>query len=518
MQLIVPMSGVGQRFKDKGYKLPKPFIEISGKPIVQHVIEMFPGVEEVLFIVNADHFKDEELDIGSRLSKLCPNANIAVVEPHKFGPAWAILQASEYVNQDLPVVVNYCDFACTWDFLSFREELESGIDGLIATYSGFHPHMLRNTQYAFLKLNEFGNLIEIQEKLPFTSSPMSEPASSGTYGFGSGNILLDAIRNQISNNDSFNNEYYSSLTYKNMITSGKVIKSFQIDKFFQWGTPEDFQDFKSQKDFFTYKNKKEPSNFDVDRIEILAAGAGRRFADAGYKEIKPFLPLGDGFLGLQAMEALGIPTNSQGILLQESQLNSKHHVSILESKEINIREVSGLTKGQAESALISLSSELNGDCIVGTCDSLIFPSNTYRLPKKPRTIGVWVTPPSEFALTHPKQFGWVDLGVDGVVLQSWVKEEPPLSQEKYVITGTFYFGDVPSSVELLKSFLINGSTVNGEYYLDSLLEYAKQEDFQVIGLIPEWFISLGTPDEYETYIYWQNVFEQRSDLLVKDDY
>ena len=32
MQLVVPMSGVGQRFKDKGYKLPKPFIEISGKP------------------------------------------------------------------------------------------------------------------------------------------------------------------------------------------------------------------------------------------------------------------------------------------------------------------------------------------------------------------------------------------------------------------------------------------------------------------------------------------------------
>lgn len=346
MQLIVPMSGVGQRFKDKGYRVPKPFIEISGKPIVQHVVEMFPGIEEVLFIVNADHFKDIELDIESRLSKICPNAKIAVIEPHKFGPAWAILQASEYVNIDSPVVVNYCDFACTWDFTSFREELESGIDGLIATYSGFHPHMLRNTQYAYLRLDEFGNLIEIQEKLPFTSTPMSEPASSGTYGFGNGNILLGAIRKQISNNDSFNNEYYSSLTYKNMITFGKVIRSFQIDKFFQWGTPEDFQDFKSQKDFFTYKNKKVTPKLDVDRIEILAAGAGRRFAEAGYKEIKPFLPLGNSFLGLQAMEVLGVPSNSQGILLQESQLHSKYHVAILESKEINIREVSGLTKGR----------------------------------------------------------------------------------------------------------------------------------------------------------------------------
>ena len=46
MQLIIPMSGIGQRFMEKGYKVPKPLIPISGKPMVQHVIEMFPDVEE----------------------------------------------------------------------------------------------------------------------------------------------------------------------------------------------------------------------------------------------------------------------------------------------------------------------------------------------------------------------------------------------------------------------------------------------------------------------------------------
>ncbi len=516
MQLVIPMSGVGQRFKDKGYKLPKPFIEISGKPIVQHVVDMFPGIEDVLFIVNRDHFEDKELKIESRLTKIYSKAEIAVIEPHKFGPAWAILQASEHIKQESPVVVNYCDFACTWDFSAFREELETGIDGLIATYSGFHPHMLRNTQYAYLKLNELGNLIEIQEKLSFTSNPMEEPASSGTYGFGTGKILLDAIKNQISSGDSYNKEYYSSLTYRNMIASGQVIKSFQIEKFFQWGTPEDFEDFKHYKDFFTFKLHRKSSNIDVDRIEILAAGAGKRFADAGYKDIKPFLPLGDSFLGLQAMEALGGPSNSKGILLQRSQLTSKHHVEILESNEIWIREVKGLTKGQADSALISLSSGLSGNCIVGTCDSLVFPKNSDLLPKMIKTIGVWVTKPSEFAIKSPEQFGWVSLDTNGNVSESWIKDEPPFPREKFVISGTFYFGDVLGSIELLKSYLKNGSSVNGEYYLDSLLEYAKQNSWVVIGLIPDWFVSLGTPDEYETYRYWESTFESRRDLLVND--
>ena len=517
MQLIIPMSGVGQRFKEKGYKLPKPLIPISGRPMVQHVVEMFPGVEDILFIVNKEHFADLELNLEAKLQKIAPNAEIKVIEPHKLGPAWAIQESSECIKLDVPVVVNYCDFACTWDFDAFREKLHSGIDGLIATYSGFHPHMLRNNQYAYLMLDESGNLIQIQEKLPFTALPMNEPASSGTYGFGSGQILLDAVKAQIINDDSYNQEYYSSLTYKNMINSGKIVKNFEIKKFFQWGTPEDYMDFKSQKDFFTYKCNRDQINIEVDRIEILAAGAGKRFMGTRYTEIKPFLPVGESFLGLQAMEALGTPLISKGILLQESQLTSKHHVKMLESNNIKIRTVNGLTKGQADSALISLESESSGNCIIGTCDSMVFPKEVGLLPGRGKTLGVWVTRPSEFAIRHPKQFGWVTLDSNSLVLDSWVKEEPSTQNERFVITGTFYFGDELDSINLLKAFLAQGDTVNNEYYLDSLLEFAKQKNWQVYGLLPEWFISLGTPDEYETYIYWEELFNARPDLLVADD-
>ena len=165
MQLVIPMSGIGERFKDAGYVLPKPLLRISGKPMVQHVVEMFPGVEDVLFIVNRDHYNDLALNLKDQLLEIAPNAEIAVIDNHKFGPVWAIERAREFIKLNVPVVVNYCDFACIWNFPSFREKLQSGIDGLIATYSGFHPHMLRNAQYAYLRLDEFENLVEIQEKL-----------------------------------------------------------------------------------------------------------------------------------------------------------------------------------------------------------------------------------------------------------------------------------------------------------------------------------------------------------------
>ena len=45
VQLVIPMSGIGKRFLEAGYYDPKPLIEVDGKPIIAHVLDMFPGVE-----------------------------------------------------------------------------------------------------------------------------------------------------------------------------------------------------------------------------------------------------------------------------------------------------------------------------------------------------------------------------------------------------------------------------------------------------------------------------------------
>jgi NDP-sugar pyrophosphorylase family protein len=43
MQVVIPMSGFGERFRRAGYAVPKPLIEIVDKPIIAHVVEMFPS-------------------------------------------------------------------------------------------------------------------------------------------------------------------------------------------------------------------------------------------------------------------------------------------------------------------------------------------------------------------------------------------------------------------------------------------------------------------------------------------
>ena len=76
MQIIIPMSGFGERFRRAGYSVPKPLIEIDGKPIVAHVIDMFPGELDFIFICNQDHLNNPDYHMESILRRYCPTGRV----------------------------------------------------------------------------------------------------------------------------------------------------------------------------------------------------------------------------------------------------------------------------------------------------------------------------------------------------------------------------------------------------------------------------------------------------------
>jgi len=55
MQVVIPMSGFGERFRAAGYVVPKPLIAVEGKPIIAHVIDLFPGETDFIFVCNQEH-------------------------------------------------------------------------------------------------------------------------------------------------------------------------------------------------------------------------------------------------------------------------------------------------------------------------------------------------------------------------------------------------------------------------------------------------------------------------------
>ena len=509
-QLVIPMSGLGERFQRSGYQIPKPLILVDGKPIISHVLDMYPDWDDVVFVVNEEHLDVKAWNLEGTLKSLRPEGTIVPIAKHKNGPAWAVKQAAPYIDKARPVVANYCDFTCRWNHEEFEKKLNSGIHGLIATYTGFHPHMLRSTAFAYVK-KQSNRVVDIQEKQPWTLNPFSEEASSGTYAFGSGQIMLDAINEQIESGDSLNGEFYLSLTYKSMLKQGMNVETFLIEHFMQWGTPADLQDYEYWSETLKKLSKSKFSKTNRFQSLLLAAGEGRRFADQGYLLPKPLIEVTGSPMVGQVARGLG---TSQVSVLSRSDLHNVDQLDeYLEENSYQILHVDSVTSGQAESALLGLqqmnSNDENKPLFIGACDALMIPDKELdNLEIASNEIWVWSKQNYRPGAINPMAYGWVKSGSKSdLLVESAVKTLTSASDQWQVITGTFTFGDKKSAESLLKDFLESGERVNGESYLDSILDFALQRKWIVRVKHPEFFVSLGTPEELKTVIYWQKCMD-----------
>jgi NDP-sugar pyrophosphorylase family protein len=514
--LVVPMTGISSRFTAAGYDRPKFLLEADGQLVIDHVIDMYPGWDDVVFICNAIHLDDPRFDLEGHLLRRRPRATVVRVDRPALGPGDAVLHARQHIAPDLPVVVNYCDFTAYQDSDLLAERLTSGeLDGIIPVYTGGHPHMAHSTSYAYVRMDG-DRVVDIQEKQPWTDDPSTEFASSGTYAFASGRLLLDSLEQQIAEGHLLKGEYYLSLTYKPLLARGGRVEVLELQHFMQWGTPQDFEEYRDASRAiagWTAPRLRPASDGAVATPSarvVLASGAGQRFRDAGYTLPKPALPLA----GRPVIEhaLAGLPGEETVVVTRE---DLEDHGAVAElTTRIDARLVSlpGLTQGQAESALRGLEAvSADGPVTVGACDAL--PTVGREAVERalatagPDGLIVWLARPYHAAARRPEQYGWADLDAQGAVVDSWLKARPA-DPTAGVMIGTFTFGSRDGGRRAIESLMADDERINGEFYLDSLVARVAAAGHPVVGLLVDGFSSVGTPAEYEALRYWQSCFHK----------
>jgi NDP-sugar pyrophosphorylase family protein len=517
MHIVIPMSGVGARFQAAGYKDPKPLILADGMPIIEHVVNLFPGETKFTFICNEEHLKTTAM--RSVLQRIAPSGTIVGIAPHKHGPVFAVLQAQDLIDDDEEIIVNYCDFGTYWDYQDFLHHTRSrGAAGAIPAYKGFHPHMLGKTNYAFIKdTNQW--MEAIKEKEPFTNNRMQEYASNGTYYFARGAYVKKYFAQAMQHNLSINSEFYVSLVYNLLVQDQLPVSVYEIQHMLQWGTPQDLEEYHNWSHYFGQLAKAPTQAQAVEKRStnlIPLAGRGKRFSDDGYRLPKPLIPVSGKPMIIQAAASLPPAESQTFVCLREHLQTSALEKALLEEyPAAHVIGINSVTEGQACTCAIGLANtDQNAPITIGACDnSMLYDAAAYEKLRTNPTVDaiIWTFKNHPSAKANPQMYGWVAADEQGKATTVSVKK--PISQtpeNDHAIVGTFYFKKAAYFSAGLSSLYKNNIRVNNEFYVDSLCSELIRLGLNVHVFEVDFYVCWGTPNDLRTFNYWQSFFHKCS--------
>ena len=231
LNVLIPMAGLGSRFKEKGYTYPKPLIEINGKPMIQVVVENLAIDANFIFIVQKEH--REKYNLDSMLKLITNKCQIVETSELTEGAACTTLLAKKFINNNSQLLIANSDQFIEWDPLKVMYNFTSQkVDGGILTFKATHP------RWSFAKINKNNIVSEVAEK-----KPISDNATVGVYFWNKGSEYVKYAEQMIKKNIRTNNEFYVCPVYNEAIADNKIIRSFEISKMWGLGTPEDLDTF-----------------------------------------------------------------------------------------------------------------------------------------------------------------------------------------------------------------------------------------------------------------------------------
>ena len=501
------MSGMSSRFAAAGYTIPKFMIEVDGKRVIEHIVELYPQDSEFLFIINEDHAKDQELvDYLDELD--IDRLSICSVPVHKKGPVYSIKEFEHHIEDDEQVVVNYCDFSMKWDYDAFEQFVnDNQCDGCVVCYTGFHPHMLGSDNYAFCQVDVHHQISEIREKEPFTDNKMTEFASTGTYYFKKGSYVKKYFKELIERDINIKGEYYVSLVHNLLIEDGLTNLVYEIPHMLQWGTPLDLDMYQKWSDYYrrVMEGQKEVTIPNCVTAFPMA-GFGSRFRQEGYWVPKPCIEVNGHYMMDRALRCL--PKTERVVLGARTE-----HRDLLPLHDYgDVVWLDEVLPGQAcTTERILREIEPDKSFLVSACDNgVLYDADKFLelVNDEDNDIIVWSYRNNYTTHYNPNAYSWLDVNGEDIITNVNVKKftgDNPL--DKHAITGTMFFRNKDIYLNSLAKLYEKNTRTNGEFYIDNLLNEAIEVGYIVRNFEVDQYICWGTPNDLDIYRYWQKFFD-----------
>ena len=498
VQLVIPMAGDSKLFNDAGYVGPKWLIEIDGKSMIQHVVDQFSGVTDVLFICREEDSQHQPYleSLGGKVVKVNQST----------GPVDTILQSSEHIADDKEVVVSYCDHGMAWGFSSFVDEARQGnYEGAMTCYRKFHPHLLASKNLYTYCLTKDNNLLEVQDKQAHTEEREGQFISSDVFYFKSGSLLKEYFNKSL-NNLSMNG--FVSPVYNLLVEDGLSVHIHEIERMLLWATPEDLKNYKDWSNYFNRDRSNRAGEQDFT-VLIPMCGKGSRFAKEGYQLPKPLLPIDN--LPMFAGVVNCLPKHQDNVFVCSEEHNAE---VIIKSyyPQAKIKSINYVTEGFAESCEVGIGLMNEEDpLLISPCDNGVsYDEESFlrMIADDSNDVIFWVVKGSQAPQVNPSMYTWTYVDEDGCVEDMVYKEKPETDLATTPISiGIMYFRKARYLLEGLRLNRERGMRPTGELCMDSVAHQLTRSGYKVKVFEAEHYACWGTPGDYETYNHWRKHFK-----------
>lgn len=259
------MSGRGSRFVEAGFSLPKPLIDVNGKPMIQRVVENLNIEGRYIFLVLREHY--DRFDLKTILPGICGKnpCEIVIVENITEGAACTCLLAEKFINNnDELIIANSDQLVVGWspeDFFKTMKKEEPIVDGAILTFKATDP------KWSFAKVKENTNIIiEVAEKNPISNRATCLSYHSPVLLANGKTMVLGKIVNS-----KINVEVMSLNLKTNKLEPKKIINWIKNDgKISEWYE-------------LTYENAVKTSN--GNSKTLILTGDHKVWTDNGYQRV-----------------------------------------------------------------------------------------------------------------------------------------------------------------------------------------------------------------------------------------
>ncbi len=570
MNIVIPMTGYGSRFVAAGYKELKPFIKVMDRPVIEWIVKgMYPADVNFIFVCRGEHLKADP-SMREQLFRLAPGAVIVSIDDWvKKGPVYDVLRAYRMlcrgqnadggsvenadgavtgpagIDAEAGFIINYCDFYMTCNYTAFaRGVQERGCDGAVPCYTGFHPNLLpEKNYYASCLTDDADNLIEIREKYSFEQDKTRAKHSPGVYYFKNGAVMERYCQILTEHEEcAINGEYYASLPYNFMVRDGlKVWVPTNVQYFCQWGTPEDMQEFVYWTDRIAQadRNGKENGSGTVNenrtaerssegrtdaapygKVLIPMAGAGQRFADAGYQVHKPAIMTVDRAVGEEKPMVVcatadlpdAAPDGSNVIYVGRTIHKTDGVEDAIRAyyPEASFITVDHLTQGQACTCMLAEDIlDPEAPLLIAGCDNgMDIDKEAYEALKQECDCIVFTYRHNEAVLHNPNAYGWMITDGEGNITGTSIKKaisDTPM--EDPAVVATFWFRKAEIFLNATRKMIAENDRINGEYYVDQVVKHVLDSGYRAKIYDIRRYVGWGTPVDYEGYQNTWKYFE-----------